>query len=275
MLPKTPLAILSAVLCALGPNADSPAAQGGAPEACNAPVFYCGYQDPIMVTACGMAQCPSSSGCRAALTTSNVAGHPDSGQGDYWVRFHGAENGKPAILFYGFAQAQMPFSSGLLCVAAPIKRTPVGSTGGNPAYDCTGSHGVCVNDPAASWNQAPGTVICYQGWLRDPQSTSGTDVTDAVELTFNAGGGDLCDCPGTTAWSCFGSTPYVITYSAGAGDAYLISCSGPDTIAVYAGPGRMYFMDAGDSIRVVTLAGDSVMMRTTPMGSSGGCWKQE
>jgi len=146
------------------------------------PVFYCGYTDPSTATSCGFMSCPSSSGCQATIATSIPGGGPVSGANDYDVSFNGAEVGKPAIIFFGLSGTMaVPFSSGTLCVQTPIKRTPPGSTGGSGA--CTGSHSLRINDPASSINQTAGTMVHYQGWLRDPAGV-GTDLSDAVELLF-------------------------------------------------------------------------------------------
>jgi len=146
------------------------------------PVFYCGYTDPSTATSCGFMSCPSSSGCQATIATSIAGDGPVSGANDYDVSFSGAEVGKPAIIFFGLSGTMaVPFSSGTLCVQTPIKRTPPGSTGGSGA--CTGSHSLRINDPASSISQTAGTMVHYQGWLRDPAGV-GTDLSDAVELLF-------------------------------------------------------------------------------------------
>lgn len=150
---------------------------GGTP-----PVHYCGYADPSTTTACGFMSCPSSSGCQATIATSNPANGPTSGASDYDVTFSGSEIGKPAIIFFGLnGTATIPFSSGLLCIKPPLKRTAPGSTGGTAA--CTGTHSLTINDPATPVNQPSGTTVHYQGWLRDPMGV-GTDLSDGIELIF-------------------------------------------------------------------------------------------
>lgn len=169
--PATPFASLWLVMESSG------ACQGG-----QCAVFYCGYSDPSTKTSCGTMQCPSSSGCQARISTSNPQACPVSSANDYQVTFSGAEVNKPCILFYGYGRFDTAFSSGTLCVKPPLKRTAPASTGyqGSP---CTGSHALVINDPATV-DHPPGSTVNFQGWMRDPMASPGTDVTDAVELTY-------------------------------------------------------------------------------------------
>ncbi|MCK6446754.1 MAG: right-handed parallel beta-helix repeat-containing protein [Planctomycetes bacterium] len=91
----------------------------------------------------------------------------------------GVRNQKLGLLFYGVnGPAAAPFQGGTLCVAAPIKRTPLVDSGGSasPANDCTGRFAIDMNAFAAgSLGGAPlpelsvvGTVVHTQWWGRDP-----------------------------------------------------------------------------------------------------------
>ncbi len=133
------------------------------------------------VVYCTADQNPSSSGCLASISASSST-CPISGADDFDVDVSGAERNKNAIIFYGLqGRASIPFSSGTLCVAPPLKRTAVQNTAGAAA--CTGTMTLRINDPAGLDFPAA-TVVNFQGWLRDPMSAAGTDVSDAVEITF-------------------------------------------------------------------------------------------
>ena len=68
------------------------------------------------------------------------------------------------------------------CVKPPIERTTPASTGYQGSA-CTGSHALVINDPTTV-DHPPGSTANFQGWMRDPMAPSSTDVTDAVELTY-------------------------------------------------------------------------------------------
>ena len=97
---------------------------------------------------------------------------------------------KPGLLFYGFAQASIPFQGGLLCVTPPVTRTPGQSSGGAPPIpDCSGSFSMDFND----WIQTsgdpglpPGTAVYTQYWSRDPGDPAGfgTSLSDALRFTI-------------------------------------------------------------------------------------------
>jgi len=150
------------------------------------PTVYCTYTDPNTGTSCGFEQCPSFNGCTAMITTSDPSGQPSANANDYDVVVNTTDSGKSAVIFGGVnGQASIPFASGTLCIKPPIKRTAPQNSGG--AGGCTGTLTLRINDPASTspiLNQPPGTVVGYQGWLRDPMSTSGTDVSDAIEVIF-------------------------------------------------------------------------------------------
>ena len=139
-----------------------------------------GCQTPVVY--CTAGQGTSSSGCFASISTSNMGACPVSGANDYDVTISAAEGNKPGIIFYGYATAAIPFSSGTLCVLPPLKRSWPQNTGGGAG--CNGSMLLRINDPAGV-DHAAGTLVFFQGWNRDPASGVGTDVSDAVEVLYN------------------------------------------------------------------------------------------
>ena len=153
------------------------------------PVVYCTFDDPGSGTFCGFAQCRSSNGCTARITTSAMHRCPERNGDDYDLIVEGTESQKWGILFGTTAgrASVAPFSSGTLCCQAPIVRTPPQLTG-TLGWQCSGSLRLRINDPASAspiLNQPPGTIINYQGWTRDPASPYGTDLSDAIEIVFH------------------------------------------------------------------------------------------
>ena len=95
-------------------------------------------------------------------------------------------NNKLGLLFYGQTPLANQYQGGWLCVATPVKRTPVIDSGGNAgADDCSGTYSFEFNaviqgglDPAL----VPGAVVYAQFWSRDPNASYTTNRSDA--LTF-------------------------------------------------------------------------------------------
>ena len=240
----------------------SPGSCQGSPG-CDPPVFYCRYADSGP-GACGQAQCPSSSGCKATIYTSPIASQPVTGANDYDVGVVGSEINKPGIVFYGFGAASVPFASGSLCIQPPIKRTPVQSTA-NQGAACTGRMALRINDPG----EPAGTRVFYQAWLRDPASTAGTDVSDAVEVLFAAAAEHLGECPGSTPWTLTSANPgKTIVFSAGE-QGYRVENLGPGVVAVSRTGLPVTVLDPGKSVRFTASLGDLIDVDLTsgPMAS--------
>jgi hypothetical protein len=99
-------------------------------------------------------------------------------------------NNKPGLLFYGTAQDSQLFQGGLLCVQAPIQRTGLQMSDGNPPpEDCSGSYAFDFNaliqsgsDPAL----VQGAQVFCQYWYRDPGDPNGfgSGLTDALRFTI-------------------------------------------------------------------------------------------
>ena len=103
-------------------------------------------------------------------------------------------NYKYGLLFYGTAAAAAaaaapPFQGGTMCVAAPRKRTAVQFSGGSQTLqDCTGTFGYDMNariqggtDP----NLVAGAEIFAQYWSRDPNSSFGSSLSDAIQFRID------------------------------------------------------------------------------------------
>jgi hypothetical protein len=85
---------------------------------------------------------------------------------------------KSGLLFYGVSgPTSTSFQGGILCVAPPLRRTPVVQSGGPVSpVDCTGVFAVDMNAFAAGALggnplvelSLPGTFVNCQWWGRDP-----------------------------------------------------------------------------------------------------------
>ena len=96
-------------------------------------------------------------------------------------------NNKSGLFFYGLAPHNGAFQGGTKCVLSPVKRTPIQSSGGNPApNDCSGTYTLDMNARIQSGIDAalvPGTVVYGQFWGRDPLAPFTTALTNGVQFT--------------------------------------------------------------------------------------------
>jgi hypothetical protein len=118
----------------------------------------------------------NSLGCTPSIGASGTASA--SAASGFTVSCTQLVNNKLGMLIYGLdGRAATPFAGGVLCVASPLRRTPVGATGGNPPpNDCSGSLSIDMNAFAAgalggsphAALKIPGSVVDAQFWSRDP-----------------------------------------------------------------------------------------------------------
>jgi Tol biopolymer transport system component len=92
------------------------------------------------------------------------------------------------IFFWGTAPASNPFFGGTLCVAAPIVRTPVQNSGGNPPpFDCSGSFSFHFSQAIMqAHGLTSGTTVYGQYWCRDPgfPPPNSIGLSDGIEFTL-------------------------------------------------------------------------------------------
>ena len=125
----------------------------------------------------------NSLGCVPAIASSGIASAGLASS--FTVSCANVVNNKNGLLFYGFAQASVPFQGGFKLVASPNVRTPVQGSGGNapPADDCSGNLAFDFNahiQGGSDPNLVPGAQVYCQYWYRDPASGSTTGLSDAV-----------------------------------------------------------------------------------------------
>lgn len=100
----------------------------------------------------------------------------------FTVTANQVRNNKAGLFLYGVTgAASTPFGGGLLCVAAPISRSPTQNSGGTPppANDCSGTYSLDFNAFASGSLGGnplpallvPGTAVHVQAWGRDPAFT--------------------------------------------------------------------------------------------------------
>ena len=162
-------------------SGSSPDANGnGIPDECES-IVYCTAKI-------------NSLGC---LPQIHSAGVPSASVGSgFLVSASNVRNSKIGLLLYGVSgQAAQPFQGGVLCVAAPNKRTPGANSGGTlpPASDCSGVYAIDMNAFAAGSLggnphpplTVPGTVVDGQWWGRDPgfPPPDNTTLSDGLEYT--------------------------------------------------------------------------------------------
>lgn len=89
------------------------------------------------------------------------------------------------ILFYGQGQNNVAFNGGTLCAASPIKRLPIQNSGG--ALPCDGSYAYDFNQVIQGGGDPVlivGAQVNAQFWYRDPPSTFGSGLSNALEFVI-------------------------------------------------------------------------------------------
>lgn len=128
----------------------------------------------------------NSQGCVPQI--SSVGTPSATNAGGFSVDATNVLSGQHGVLFYGYAEANVPFHGGTLCVAAPQVRTGVQFSGGNlGGLDCSGAYSFDFNAHIASGVDpalvAGATVYC-QYWQRDPQDATGYGFTGGLRFTI-------------------------------------------------------------------------------------------
>jgi hypothetical protein len=128
----------------------------------------------------------STQGCTATMSTTGApSGSAGSG---FVITASGVDGQRPAIMLYGISgRASVPWGASTLCVAAPRQRTALQSSGGASGL-CNGSIALDWNAFLATHATALGvplvamTPTTAQVWIRDPQATKHSVLSDAIEF---------------------------------------------------------------------------------------------
>ncbi|MCC6405918.1 MAG: FG-GAP repeat protein [Planctomycetes bacterium] len=127
---------------------------------------------------------PNSQGCAPTMAWT---GFPSaSNPNPFELTCSQTLNYKWGLLFYGTAEAAIPFQGGTLCVAPPIERTDVQHSGGSSTgSDCTGAFSYDMNARIQSGvdpTLVAGAAGFAQYWSRDPADPFTTSLSNAVEF---------------------------------------------------------------------------------------------
>lgn len=142
---------------------------------------------------------PPTSYCTAGTTTNGCAPSISASANPSVTFAHacdltiaGVEGAKSAILFYGLAPSASvwaPSSTSFLCVKSPTQRTATQSSGGTPnacdgvlGLDWNAFQGAHPGALGAPW--VIGEKAFVQAWFRDPPAPRTTNLSDALELTY-------------------------------------------------------------------------------------------
>jgi hypothetical protein len=98
-------------------------------------------------------------------------------------------NQKNGVFFYGTSgRSFAPFQGGFKCVQSPTRRTGTLFSGGSVGpVDCSGALSLDFNawiQSGADPNLLAGTVVDGQFWYRDGAASSGTGLSEAIELVI-------------------------------------------------------------------------------------------
>lgn len=128
----------------------------------------------------------NSEGCWPLITTSGTASATSGAP--FTITASQVLNLKNGLLFYGSAASASPFQGAFKCVANPVHRTQIQSSGGNSSgSDCSGVLAFDFNawiglglDPTL----VSGADVFAQWWYRDPADTTGfgTGLSNAVQF---------------------------------------------------------------------------------------------
>ncbi len=128
---------------------------------------------------------PNSLGCVPSIGST---GNPSfSGPDNFFVGCSNVLNNKPGLMFWSnVGPNNVPFFGATLCVAPPLRRTPVQGSGGNmPPDDCSGVYTFNFTKAyAISEGLTAGTLAYCQYWARDPSHPDGTTVSISNALAF-------------------------------------------------------------------------------------------
>jgi hypothetical protein len=175
-----------------GTNPGTGVAIGGNYYGCGIDNWMCEQRASEVTTYCTAKV--NSQGCTPTIYATGIP--RATGNASFMIHANHVLNQKPGLLLYSTAgRAAMPFQSGLLCLAGPIKRSIPLSSGGSalPQADCTGvyaldmtafARGLIGGSPSPLLSN-PGQVVDVQYWGRDPGfvAPDNSTLSDALEYT--------------------------------------------------------------------------------------------
>ncbi len=130
----------------------------------------------------------NSQGCVPVIGTSGIPSATSASP--FAITCANVLSNKAGILIYGAQRAATPFQGGTLCLASPVRRTPIQQSGGNPPpVDCSGSFAFDFNahiQAGTDTSLVPGRRVVAQYWSRDSSDPAGfgSSLSDACEFTI-------------------------------------------------------------------------------------------
>ncbi len=129
----------------------------------------------------------NSAGCLPTIATSGAPSATDPRP--FQVTASNAIEDVVGLFLFGVnGRHALAFQGGTLCARGPLRRTPLGSSGGvQPPPSCSGSLTLDFNAWVRTGNHAvlvPGVQVNGQFFYRDPASPSTTGLSDAVEFVL-------------------------------------------------------------------------------------------
>lgn len=135
----------------------------------------------------------TTNGCTATMAGSGVPSI--AATSGFTVSCTGIEGQKQGLIFYsltGRSSLQWGTSSSFLCIKSPTQRTGAVNTGGT-TNACDGTISIdflaylaanpgSLGGPSSSLPLAPGNLVNFQCWFRDPPSPKTTMLSDGLEV---------------------------------------------------------------------------------------------
>ena len=149
----------------------------------------------LVESSCVPVSCPTPSVyCQAKLNSAGClpsidwSGNPTlSGLDNLLVRATSVVNQQLGVQIWSLGSANVPFQGGTLCLASPVVRAPAANSGGTPtpAHDCSGTLSFpWTHAYMGTQGMLAGTSVFAQFWYRDPLSSFGTGLTNALSFTL-------------------------------------------------------------------------------------------
>jgi Tol biopolymer transport system component len=129
----------------------------------------------------------NSLGCTPTIGATGIASA--SAPSGFLVTVGNVLNQRFGVILYSITGPRLaPFSDAWMCIAAPVKRTGLRSTGGSPSgVDCSGSLALDFNawrSSGADPSLVVGTEVWLQGWTREPTASTNTHMSPALHFAL-------------------------------------------------------------------------------------------
>ena len=139
-----------------------------------------------------LSYCTAGTTTNGCLATVSATANPSLSSSVCTLTVSNIEGLQSGVMFYGLGQATVPWGTGsnsFLCVKSPLLRAPVQNSGG--------TFGACDGTFTLNWDAfqaatpgalgqpwSAGNKFNVQGWFRDPPAPKTTNLSDALELTY-------------------------------------------------------------------------------------------